>query len=671
MRAFVIHGHFYQPFRENPYTGEILIEDSAFPFENWNERIYRECYLPNAYAHYREDGKTKRIINNYQHMSFNFGWTLLYWMEKNHPELLEKIKQASEKALAMSFNHTILPLDPDDDKLIQIRWGIRAFEHYFGRKPRGFWLPELAVDKRTLQILADEGIRYVVLAPHQVKGKGNLLRIRLQRGHMDAFVYDGRLSHEVSFGRILEDARRLLDVLYSKDGLTIIATDGETFGHHKKFGEMGLSYMFLHSPDFTTLEEYYSLHEPKAEGEVVEFTSWSCVHGIERWRSDCGCSTGGQEGWHQRWRKPLRDGLELIRSQIKEKVYNELEDFLKDPYSAVLDFVRVILGEDREDFAREHAKRELSKDEKIRVFKRLNAIKYIHLAFSSDGWFFADISGIETVKNLLFAKRAMELAGLERLEEDLREYLRGAESNLEDVKNGEVVWLTKVLPQVHPPQKVAKSVSLLERHGILGRDGRLGKWLFKVGEAVYLEDTETGEVYTFERSQEESFSDLPDLYAKRLYEKWVCDYIRTKRKHLQQHKEFLKRMLSQAKGFRSIYTEYVKEELSSLLKTELYTLIHEGAEWEEVEGVIKEGAHLSVDMLDPHTTMLMSAYMLEKIKQSDEEKVVHILRFVRELNAKAKGYESMIDLWEVQNYVWENRKGFKSREAFELLNLGV
>ena len=672
MKSFVIHGHFYQPFRENPYVGDITLEDSAFPFDNWNERIYRECYLPNAYAHYRQNGKTKRIVNNYTHMSFDMGWTLLYWLEKHHPELLEKIKEGSKNALAMSFNHTILPLDPEEDRLIQIRWGIRAFYHFFGRKPRGFWLPELAVDKKTLQILADEGIKYVILAHHQVKSRENFFRLELERGHIDVFVYDGNISHEVAFGRLLENAQELLNLLNRRSGLTLVATDGETFGHHKKFGEMGLSYMFLHSPDFTTLEDYYTFHEPRARGQVVEYTSWSCVHGIERWRSDCGCSTGGEHGWHQRWRKPLREGLEFLRKAIKEKVYNALGDYLREPEKAMLDFVDVILGKSKEDFLKEHAKRELSTQDKVRVFRFLNAIKYIHLAFSSDGWFFADISGIETVKNLLFAKRALDLSELGELENTFLEYLEDAESNIPTIGNGRKVWEKYVLTQVFTPEKIAKSVYLMRKEGILSDSGTLGKWKFQVeGDRIRLEDTETTEVYEYEGFFSDDLQDIPTHYAKRIYESRIIKYMESKTKQLQWYKSFLRYLLTQATNFRSLFVDYVKGEYLDTLRTQVYTLLFMDADFEEVEKLFKDAETLGLDILDKHIAQLLSSYVLKKIKETEENKVVNILKFVREINSKEKNYEAMINLWEAQNYVWENRERFTDKKVFSLLDLEI
>jgi alpha-amylase/alpha-mannosidase (GH57 family) len=375
---------------------------------------------------------------------------------------LERVKEGREHALASTFNHTILPLDPLEDREVQIVWGIRAYERFFGRKPLGFWLPELAVDYETLRLLKKHGIGFIILAPHQVKGNAKYLWVE----DLAVFVYDGKLSHGVSFGELLVSAEKLHQLMKNKEPPVVIATDGETFGHHKKFGELALAYLFKKYPDdFTNLEDYYRAQKPKQRGELVLYTSWSCVHGIERWRSNCGCSAGGLPGWHQDWRKPLRKGLEILRRMVKEKAYSTLEKYLREPELALLDYVDVILENysqsAKENFLRKHAKRPLSAKETVEVFRSLSAIKYMHLAFSSDGCFFADISGIETVKNLLFAKRAIDLLELEDGEMVLKEYLQQAPSNVLAYGNGLGVWEKLVKPQVYEPKTIAKTAVVL------------------------------------------------------------------------------------------------------------------------------------------------------------------------------------------------------------------
>ncbi len=672
MRAFVIHGHFYQPFRECPYVGEILIEPSAFPFENWNERIYRECYLPNAYAHYRVEGKTIQIVNNYKYLSFNMGWTLLYWIKNKHPELLKKIMEGSKNAIATSFNHTILPLDPDDDKLIQIKWGIRAYKHFFGKEPQGFWLPELAVDKKTLQLLSDNGIRYTILAPHQVIANNNFVRVPLEKSYIDVFVYDSHLSHQIAFERALEEAKRLLDTLYKKEGLTVIALDGETFGHHKKFGEMGLAYMFLHSSHFTTLEEYYTLHKPEHKGTIVENTSWSCAHGIMRWQDDCGCSTGGEPGWHQKWRKPLREGLEYVRSQLKEKVYNQLGKYLTDPYQAALDFVDVILGKDKEEFIKEHAKKDLSYEEKVEIFRYLNAIKYMQLAFSSDGWFFAEVSGLETIKNLLFVKRAIDLAEIEYAETRLLEYLQEAPSNIPQVGNGKTVWVKYVIPQAHEPYSIAKGIYLISSLDSIERSGKLGKWEYSFNkDSIKLKDTETLEEFIFQASFDKNTKDIPSIFAKRVQEGYLRRYMDERVALFENYKSVYKDMLKNLKNIPSIFGNYIRLEYANYLRFKLYKTIEKCKDVQEIKSIVEEAKDLNIELIDEYIADALSYYVMEKIKKSTEKEIFSIIEYIQELNVQAKDYKNVVNLWEVQNYVWENRNKFADKNIFRLLNLAL
>ena len=667
-----VHGHFYQPYRVNPYIGEIMLEDTAYPYDNWNERIYRECYLPNAYAHYLLDGKVRNIINNYSKMSFNMGWTLLDWIGKHHPELLQKIKEGSENAIATSFNHTILPLDPQEDKEIQIFWGIRAFEEFFGRKPNGFWLPELAVDKETLQILVKYGVKYIILAPHQVKTKGSFLRYYLQEGHIDIFVYDGELSHGVAFGELLSDAKHLLELINSRKDITLIAVDGETFGHHKKFGEMGLAYMFIHSPNFTTLEAIYKEKLPKLSTEINFNTSWSCAHGIERWRSDCGCSSGGMEGWHQKWRKPLREGLEAVRSRIKEIVYNQLEEYFFDVHSALLGFIDVILGGSKDEYFAKYAKKRLSKEERIKALKLLNAVKYVQLSFSSDGWFFAEISGIETVNNLLFAKRAIDLVEDPLSEKMLLRYLEYAPSNIQAYGNGLGVWKNLVLPKVYSPQDISKCALVMHLSELKDSTDSLGKWHFQVIQenTVRLLDTETEEEFIFEEQLKDfSTESLPSLYAKEVFEKWAMDYIKEESEFLKDYEFLLEDLVQHSKSLKFHTAQHIRERLTLFLKSQLLILLKEDAPFEKIKNVLNKAEALSLDIKDEYLARELSLYIKRSVPKASEEELLELLEFVRNYNLSVNRYELYIDVWEVQNLVWERRQDIKDRRIFELLNL--
>ncbi|MCS7284584.1 MAG: DUF3536 domain-containing protein [Hydrogenobacter thermophilus] len=672
MNTFVIHGHFYQPYRANPYVGDVMIEDTAYPYENWNERIYRECYLPNAYAHLRVDTKVKAIINNYTKMSFNFGWPLLDWMEKNHPELLDKIREGAENAIATSFNHTILPLDPQEDKEIQLFWGIRAFEKFFGRRPTGFWLPELAIDKQIVHMLIKYGIKYILLAPHQTKVRGSFLRYYAQDGHLGIFVYDGELSQGIAFGDLLSDAKSLLETLRSRRGLTIIAADGETFGHHKKFGEMGLAYMFANSSEFKSLEAYYKENMPKLSTDINWNTSWSCPHGVERWRSDCGCSTGGLPGWHQKWRKPLRDGLEAVRSRIKEMVYNKLEEYFFDVHGAILGFVDVILGASKDEYFSKYLKRDINKEEKVKILKLLNAIKYIQLAFSSDGWFFAEISGIEPVKNLLFAKRAIELIEDSSIERTLLRYLEEAPSNIQAYGNGLGVWKNLVLTQVYSPQTISRTALILHISELKDKKDRLGKWEFEVLEEskIRLIDTETEEELSFEEDLTSfDVSMLPSLYAKHIFEKWAMDYIKEEEEFLRDYEFLLEDMVLHSKSLRFRTAQYMREKLRLLLKSKLLILIKEKASTDKIKEILTKADTLSVDVRDEHIAQELTSYVVDKAIKAGDEELLRLLEFAREYNLSVTRYELAIDLWQVQNIVWERRQAIKNDRIFELLNI--
>ena len=672
MKNLIIHAHFYQPLRENPYLGEIPLEESAFPFENWNERIYRECYLPVAYAHYREGTITKDIINCYSHLSFNIGWTLLNWIEKFHPELVEKIREGSSHALATSFNHTILPLDPPEDREVQIFWGIRAYEKFFGRKPKGFWLPELAVDDLTLDILKKYHIEFIVLAPHQVSAKGNYLRIN----GLAVFVYNGELSHGVSFGDLLWDAEKLFALMTHKGELTVIATDGETFGHHKKFAELALAYLFKkYSKSFTTAEEYYRSHKPVEEGKLIPYTSWSCAHGVERWRSDCGCSTGGLPGWHQKWRKPLREGLEAIRSAVKEKAYNLLEKYLTDPKVAFLHYVEVILEDyskkSKDNYLRNHARRSLSKEERTQVFKALHSLALMQFAFSSDGWFFADISGIETVKNLLYAKRAIDLMELRQAEDVLKQHLAEAPSNLIEYGNGLGVWNSLVKARVYTPCDIAHTALFLSLSDVKKTKDRIGFWDFTVKDKkekflVVLKDKITEQEFSFEFGWEElRLEKVPPKYLERVLDRWIETFEDSYLNFVSDHIYLLEEINFYAKSIKLL--KDVRTHLGLLFKLKLKKLLNENAGVESVKSILQRAEELGLE-LDIHE--LKDAFVRFCLKKLDkEEEFLETVKLIKEYNRKVGKFELMIDLWEVQNKVWERRKNIKDRRIFDALNL--
>lgn len=494
-RYICIHGHFYQPPRENPGLEEIEPQESAYPFDNWNERISHECYEPNAAARILdEQGRIVQIVNNYARMSFNFGPTLISWLERRTPTVYEAILEADVlsqsyfnghgSALAMPYNHMIMPLASSRDKRTQILWGIRDFERRFKRRPEGMWLPETAVDVESLSMMAAEGIRFTILAPHQaarthapglhrwLEADGHELdtttpyRCPLPGGgEIMIFFYERNISHAVAFEGLLrrgEDfAGRLLGAFPKKDDhprLVHIATDGETFGHHHRFGEMALAYatQFIESSNEARITNYGCFldvvgdHLPQVE--IRENTSWSCVHGIERWRNDCGCKTGGDPAWHQKWRAPLREALDHLRDTVREPYEEHAGKLLKDPWAARDDYVELI--EDRGDqtlnwFFEKHARRPLEHDETVTALKLLEIQRFAMYIYTSCAWFFDEISGIEAVQNLLYANRLIQLAEdvfRRPFEPEFLLWLEKAPSNLPNKSNGRFIYDEDVKP---------------------------------------------------------------------------------------------------------------------------------------------------------------------------------------------------------------------------------
>ncbi|MGH9357560.1 MAG: DUF3536 domain-containing protein, partial [Terriglobia bacterium] len=377
MGYICIHGHFYQPPRENPWLEAIELQESAHPYHDWNERVNAECYARNAASRFLdEEGRIVRIVSNYSSMSFNFGPTLLRWIEEQHPGLYHLILAADEEsrqrfsshgsALAQAYNHVIMPLANERDQYTQAWWGIRDFEHRFRRKPEGMWLPETAVNLATLETLAALGIKFTILSPQQAR------RVRKIGGHswkdvtggridptmvyllrlpsgkkINLFFYDGPIAKAVAFEGLLDNgeefAQRLLGAFSEETRpwpeLVHIATDGETYGHHHRYGEMALSYAldYIESrklAEITNYGEYLERHPPTHVVEITENTSWSCIHGVERWRSNCGCNSGGRPGWNQEWRGPLREALNWLRENLAPRFEAKASSFLKDPWAA-------------------------------------------------------------------------------------------------------------------------------------------------------------------------------------------------------------------------------------------------------------------------------------------------------------------------------------------------
>jgi len=485
-RYLIIHGHFYQPPRDNPWTERIDRQESAAPYHDWNERIAAECYLPNARSRRLDGyGRILTLVNNYGHISFNFGPTLLDWIEKHYPELHGQIVEADVRsadrlgghgnAIAQVYNHIIMPLASRRDQETQIRWGVHDFRRRFGREPAGIWLAETAINESTLELLIDFGFRFVILSPFQADrirpltggeyldvSSGNIptgmpyrcfgaRKKRSRKRFIDIFFYDAQLSTEVSFNHLCRSGDALADAVvdaYGRTGgdLVTIATDGEIYGHHEPFADMALAYLIEKGAsergiEMTNFPSYLDSHEPGfsvqiKRGGAGEGTAWSCSHGVGRWKEDCGCSTGAPEGWNQEWRSPLRKGLDNLRNELAARFEKEGVRILVDPWKARDDYIEII--EKRSSgaaarFVRDRALVESGDDDIARGVSLLEAQRNSQLMFTSCGWFFNDISGIETTQLMKYAARALELAGgkdREKLESLLLAELEKAVSNV-------------------------------------------------------------------------------------------------------------------------------------------------------------------------------------------------------------------------------------------------
>jgi alpha-amylase/alpha-mannosidase (GH57 family) len=492
-RSIVIHGHFYQPPREDPWLDEVEAEPSAAPFHDWNQRIERECYRAVAAARlYAPDGRIARIVNALASISFDFGPTLLDWLEREAPRtyagVLEADRLSRERydghgnAMAAPYHHTILPLASRRDKVAEVRWGIADFRRRFGREPAGMWLPETAVDPETLDILAAEGIRFTILAPHQVEQQpagGFPGWYRTPGGGSIALcVYDGAISHDVAFGPLLRDAATWAERLLAEGPagterrLVAVATDGETYGHHHRFGEVALAWLLreLERQRDVRVENFAAFlarHPPEQEVKLVAPTSWSCPHGVERWRADCGCRLAPERATQQRWRVPLRDALDWLAGRLHARFEEEGGALFTDPWAARDAYGAVVSadGASIARFAGAHARRPDDVAAGIRARELLELERNALRMFTSCGWFFDDIAGIEAVQILRYAARAIELAGADAspLEVGLLERLVRADSNEPGAGSGRDIYLNRVKPSVPAPARVAAGYAAVSR----------------------------------------------------------------------------------------------------------------------------------------------------------------------------------------------------------------
>ena len=500
-----IHGHFYQPPRENPWLEAIELQDSALPFHDWNERINTECYNPNSVSKIVDSrNRILDVVNNYEHMSYNFGPTLLSWMEQFAPLTYERIIKADIEsipehnghgnAIAQVYNHIIMPLANEQDKQTQVKWGIRDFEYRFGRKPEGMWLAETAVDDDTLRVLEENGIKFTILSPYQAekfrkKGDkewtdvswGNIDPARSYKYNIksapgksiDLFFYDGAISRSVAFDELLKDGNKFIKRL--KEGvsecrdypqLINIATDGESYGHHTKFGDMALAYVLkIKAKDegftITNYAEYLEKYESDCEVEIKQASSWSCFHGVGRWKEDCGCSTGGHPGWNQKWRKPLRDALDYLRDEFASLFEQEGAKYFDNVWEVRNKYIEVILDRNEmnvKKFQQENFRPDLSDEDKVKAMELLEIQRQSLLMYTSCGWFFSEISGIETVQIMKYAARAMQLASRftsKNLEEHFLNILAEAKSNIPEHGTGKDIFERFVKPSIVTTKQIA------------------------------------------------------------------------------------------------------------------------------------------------------------------------------------------------------------------------
>ncbi len=496
-KYLTIHGHFYQPPRENPWIEEIEIQDSAYPHHDWNEKISWQCYNPNG-ASRIVDGKNKiiEISNNYQYMSFNFGPTLLSWLEKNDIHAYHRILKADKNslelygghgcAIAQVYNHIILPLANRNDKITQVLWGLKDFQKRFQRNAEGIWLAETAVDSQTLEILIECGVKFTILSPHQAKcinkiGEHNWQDVSWgtidpsqpyryfvegsdKQKYIDLFFYDGSISKSVAFDNLLQDGAKFSYRL--NDGyvesrnhpqIVNIATDGESYGHHTKFGDMALAYVLRVGAknlgfEITNYAQYLEMYPPSWEVDIKPVSAWSCAHGVGRWMDDCGCSTGAQPHWNQKWRKPLRQALDYLRDELIKLCSIQGTKYYNDFWEARNNYIDVILDrspKSYEEFFKHNAKKQLSATEKVKAIKLMEIQRFTQLMYTSCGWFFADISGIETVQILKYAYRALELASefaKANYEKTFLSILQKAKSNIIEFGNGKDIYNKWVKP---------------------------------------------------------------------------------------------------------------------------------------------------------------------------------------------------------------------------------
>ena len=491
----ILHGHFYQPPREDPWIDEIDRQPSAYPDHNWNERINKQCYAANAASRVIDNmGRIDEIINNYRYVSFNFGPTLLEWLRKYDGYTYDKIIEADRlsmqdnnghgNAIAQGYNHIIMPLASNADKITQIEWGLKYFERHFGRKSESIWLAETAINDEVAEFLIHYGIRYVILSPTQAESvcpfnsdqwrsvANNSIDpskpyiLKEKNGEIAVFFYYGGIAHKLSFEHLLRKVEYIRGEFLAHNNpdkplhMINVATDGETYGHHEPFGDMCLSRLINENRKnedfiFTNYGRFLELNPPQdfvrlKEGNDGLGTAWSCAHGVDRWRRDCGCSNGGGEGWNQSWREPFRNALDFLRDRLYDAAERELSKLLKNVWNARNEYIHVVMSDTGEDHAQaigrffaEHSARELTPSDRTFVLRLMESLHNGMLMYTSCGWFFAEISGIETVQDMRYAARAIELAEDVLPSDTKKQFLHilaRAKSNISEFQNGKWIY---------------------------------------------------------------------------------------------------------------------------------------------------------------------------------------------------------------------------------------
>ncbi|WP_372370681.1 DUF3536 domain-containing protein [Candidatus Uabimicrobium sp. HlEnr_7] len=486
-----IHGHFYQPPRENPWTGKIEKQPSAAPYHDWNERITAECYESNSHCEiFDHSGIKVKDLNNYAHISFNFGPTLLSWMERSNKKAYESILRADVEsienfnghgsAIAQVYNHIIMPLANERDKKTQIVWGIKDFEYRFKRRPVGMWLAETAVDTATLELLAENDIRFTILAPRQAKrvreiGKDSWESVAYEKidpfraylcklpsgKSINLFFYDGPISQDIAFDNLLANgesfADRLLHILFhTRAQLVHIATDGETYGHHHNFGNKALAYCLNHIMNnehakLSVYSEFIEKFPAEYEVEIFEDSSWSCMHGVERWRDDCGC--GSEGGGQQLWRAPLRRAMDWLVNESANIFEKQMQKFDVNPWEIRNHYIDLILENNKTtEFFKTHFSKRINERSQKKILTLLDMQHQSLLMQTSCGWFFEEISRLEGIQIMAYARKCLEIGQdfcFRSLEKKYCKLLEEAPSNMPQFKNGADIYqkIVKKIPR--------------------------------------------------------------------------------------------------------------------------------------------------------------------------------------------------------------------------------